>query len=71
MQRQKNTHLRLSTVSLACLGWWLLIAGAVSAQQASRVVVEAGDLRLVFEKAEAGLRLLRLTDTAAGQELLN
>ena len=66
MQGPKNTHLRLSAMSLACLGWWLFITSAVYAQQAgqtapgssSRVVVEAGDLHMVLEKAQEGLRVL-------------
>ncbi len=66
----KNVYPRLLAASLACLGWWLLIPDAASAQPASRVIVEAGDLHLVIEKAPAGLRVLRLTDTALDQELL-
>jgi hypothetical protein len=81
MQRQKNVHIPLlPTASLVCLGWWLLVTTAVCAQQTGRpaqdapssrqVVVAAGDLRMVFEKTPQGLRVLSLSDTAAGQELL-
>jgi hypothetical protein len=79
MQRQKNTHVCLPAAFLACIGWWLFVTNAVCAQQAgetaqgpsssSRVVVEAGDLRMILEKAEQGLRVLSLVDVAAGQEL--
>jgi hypothetical protein len=81
MQGQKSTYPHvLSTAALICAGWWLLIAGAVCAQQAgataqslpssNRVVVEAGDLLIGIEKVQQGLRVLTLTDTAASQELL-
>ncbi|MBM4025770.1 MAG: hypothetical protein FJ280_10235 [Planctomycetes bacterium] len=80
MHRQKNTHLRLSTRFLACLGWWFLFASVAPAQpagpatpgssSAEQVVVEAGDLRLVLEKTPQGLRVRSLADTAAGQKLL-
>lgn len=81
MQRHKsaNQHL-LSAVSLAYIGWWLWIASDVCAQQAvepasgrpssNQIIVEAGELRMVLEKAEQGLCIHSLTDTAAGQELL-
>jgi len=70
MQGQKNTRLRLSAASLACLGWWLLVTSAACAQPAGQVIVEAGDLRLVLEKAPQGLRALSLVDAANSQELL-
>lgn len=81
MQGKRNTYPHLlSAASLVCAGWWLFVAGAVCAQQvgapsqglpsSNRVIVEAGDLRIVLEKAEQGLRVLSLADTAAGQELL-
>ena len=70
MQGQKNAHLRLSAVSLACIGWWFLVASAAWAQPAGQVTVEAGDLRLVLEKAPQGLRVLSLVDAANNQELL-
>jgi hypothetical protein len=70
MQGQKNTRRRLSALSLACLGWWLLIASAAGAQQAGQVIVEAGELRLILEKAPQGLRAVSLVDTAGKQELL-
>jgi hypothetical protein len=81
MQGRKSTCPRLlSAASLAGAGWWLLIAGAVCAQQANttaqdlassnRVVVEAGDLRMILGKAPQGLHVLSLADTASNQELL-
>ncbi len=81
MHRQKNSHARLlSVTSLVCMGWWFLVTSAAYAQQASesassrstssRVVIEAGDLRMVLEKAPQGLRVRSLTDAATGQELL-
>ncbi len=85
MQGQNNTRygrkiFRPYATSLAWTSWWLLIVGIVCAQPtgqasqspsaSSRVTVEAGDLRMVLEKAPQGLRVLSLTDTAAKQELL-
>ena len=72
MQGQKNTHLRLSAMSLACLGWWLLLTSAACCPDRAGPGhrVEAGDLRMVLEKAPQGLRVLSLTDTANNQELL-
>jgi hypothetical protein len=81
MQRQKNMPIRLLwTAALACIGWWFLVTNAVCGQQAGetaqdqasskRVVVDAGDLRMVLEKVQQGLRVLSLTDKASGQELL-
>jgi hypothetical protein len=64
-------------VSVIC---GLLIPGDVRAQSVSeatpdgsssdRIMVKAGDLLVTLERAPQGLRLLRLTDTALGQELL-
>jgi len=81
MQRHRSTNQHLlSAASLATIGWWLFITSAVRAQQAveppqghssaKQVIVEAGDLRMVLEKGEHGLRIRSLTDTAAGQDLL-
>jgi hypothetical protein len=81
MQGQKSTYPHLLSVAcFICAGWWLLVAGAGWSQQAgaaaqnvpssNRVVVDAGDLRLVLEKAPQGLRVLSLADTATSQELL-
>jgi len=79
MQERENTEHRLfSTASLACIGWWFFLASTVWAEQAApavqsatspnRAVVEAGDLRVVLEKAEQGVRLLHVTDTGTNQE---
>jgi hypothetical protein len=56
----------------------VFLAGAACAQQAGessqgasttrRVVVEAGDLRMVLETTEQGLRVLSLLDAATSQE---
>ncbi len=74
MHRQENTPVRLRLVmSLMCTGWWFLATSAIDAQNQStsnRVVIEAGDLRMVLEKAEQGLRVRSLTDAATGHELL-
>jgi hypothetical protein len=81
MQRQKNTYPPLlSAAFLVYVGWWLFVTSAAFAEQAveaaqgqspsNRIVVEAGDLRMVLEKAQQGLRVLGLIDAAAGQELL-
>jgi hypothetical protein len=81
MQRNENRSRKLpSAALLACIGWQFFIAGVAFAGQApdvakspsslDRTIVEAGDLRLVLEKAEQGLRIVSLTDTAANQELL-
>jgi hypothetical protein len=69
MHRQKDTYLRLSAMSLACLGGWLLVVTVASAQPAGRIIVEAGDLRLVLEKTQQGLRVPSLADST-GHELL-
>ncbi|MBN2128035.1 MAG: hypothetical protein JW741_01000, partial [Sedimentisphaerales bacterium] len=73
MQGQSKT-LRLLFLSAA------ILAGAACAQQANessqgasitrRVTVEAGDLRMVLETTEQGLRVLSLLDAATRQELL-
>jgi hypothetical protein len=81
MHRRENTRVCLGRVmSLVCMGGWLLVTSATYAQQAgegiqsqspsNRVVMEAGDLRMVLEKLQQGVRVHRLTDTATGQELL-
>ena len=56
----KNTIFRAFAVFLTL---WLLIAGRLGAEQ-------AGDLNLVLEKTEQGLRVVSLFDDGAGQELL-
>jgi len=81
MQRNEDRNHRLQfAVLLACIGWRLFITGVVFAGQTpdlakspsslSRTTIEAGDLRMILEKAEQGLRVVSLTDTAANQELL-
>jgi hypothetical protein len=81
MQRHRNTYRHLwLAASLASVGWWPFLARSACAEQAvetaqgnssaSQVVVEAGDLRLVLEKAEQGLRLRSLTEAAPGREFL-
>ncbi len=81
MLGHKSTYRHLLlTASLTWMGLWLIIAASVSADPtaegargqspSSRVVVEAGDLRMVLDKAPQGLRILSLTDMAASQELL-
>ncbi len=80
MRKHRNIygHLLLAA-SLFCMGW-LPAASATPAEQATeatqgqsspnRVLVTAGDLRMVLEKTPQGLRIRSLTDTAAGRELL-
>lgn len=81
MPRRRDAHVcSLSAVFLVCTAWSLLVAGVGRAQRAGadtqiqspsrRVVVAAGELRMVLERGAQGLRMLSLTDTAAGQELL-
>lgn len=67
MQGQRNTR---SIVHLACLGGWLLLASIAGAQPSRQVTIEAGDLRLVLEKTQQGVRVLSLTDAAKKEELL-
>jgi len=78
MHRQRSRYPHLPSITpFVCTLWWLLIAASAYAQQpaqdqpvSSRVVVEAGDLRVVLERAPQGLGVLGLTDIAMGQELL-
>ena len=77
MQKHKNIHGHLLlAASLFCMGW-LPSASATPAEPATegqsspnRVIVTAGDLRMVLDKMPQGLRIRGLTDTAAGRELL-
>lgn len=81
MQRRKILYRPLLlAVSLACMGWWLAVTSATSAEQttessqgqspSNQVVVTAGDLRMIIEKTPQGMHARNLTDTATGQELL-
>ena len=75
MQEQKNTNLRLlSAAFVACMAWHCCAATpAQSGPDVSvpnRIGVKAGDLRIVLENTERGLRIASLTDMATGQELL-
>jgi hypothetical protein len=70
MQRRTSAYRRLGTAALVCTGWWLLVTSAAAAQLPGPVTVEAGELRIVLEKAPQGLRVLSLTDTAKDENLL-
>ncbi|MEN6427690.1 MAG: DUF6259 domain-containing protein [Phycisphaerales bacterium] len=81
MQRRRSMYLHLLSAGfLVYTTWVCLIAsrtcvGAPAQSQPdvsvpNRIGVTAGDLRIVLENLERGLRVANLTDTTTGQELL-
>ena len=81
MTERKIARSRFVSPGLLVCGVWLcLIAGSPcagasagsppNASAPGRVEIAAGDLRIVLEKVEHGVRVGGLTDTATGQELL-
>jgi len=79
MERREYTRHRPLALFLVFVTW-SFVTGPICAGQAvepartdpalERIIVQAGDLQLVLEKAPQGLRVCNLTDMAKSQELL-